>query len=77
MSSISLKLDTAARPESSESAAERETRIRREAETIACAHAAIDAGFGIEDEAMEAWLASLDSDPYAPLPQSHSLRSRR
>jgi len=69
MNTISLRPDTETRPKVSESAAERETSIRREAETIARAHAAIDAGFGIEDEAMEAWLASLDSDPYAPLAQ--------
>jgi hypothetical protein len=76
MNNFSLNPDAAAQPEVSESAVERGARIRREAETIARAHAAIDAGLGIEDEAMEAWLAKLDNDPYAPLPQPRSLPPR-
>jgi len=68
MNTISLTSDAAALPQVAESAVDRDARIRQATETIARAHAAIDAGFGIEDEAMEAWLASLDTDPYTPLP---------
>jgi len=73
MNNIGPKPDTAPPPEMSELAVDRDARIRQEAETIARAHAAIDAGFGIEDEAMEAWLTKLDDDPDAPLPQPLSL----
>lgn len=68
MNTISLTSDAATLPQVAESAVNRDARIRQETETIAHAHAAIDAGFGIEDEAMEAWLESLDTDPYTPLP---------
>jgi hypothetical protein len=59
-------------PQGGETASERTARIRREAEVIANAHADIDAGLGIEDDAMEAWLEELDANPYAPLPSSRA-----
>ena len=51
-----------------ETDAERRGRIDREDAIIAKAEADIDAGLGIEDEKVEAWLGLLDHDPDAPLP---------
>jgi len=55
-------------PAPSESPAERVERLQREAAIIARAHADIDAGLGIEDDDLEAWLERLDQDENAPLP---------
>lgn len=57
--------DSCLRPEA---AAKRAMRIQREEAVIAKAEADIDAGLGIEDEHVEAWLDTLDHDPDAPLP---------
>ena len=51
-----------------ETPAEREERVRREAAVIAEARADVAAGNGIEDDALEAWLDSLDRDENAPIP---------
>ena len=64
-------------PEKAESLAERTARIDREADAIAKGHADIDAGFGIEDDELEAWLDSLDSDENAPLPTQGRTPPRR
>ncbi len=56
------------RPSPAETAAERTARLQREADAIALGHAQIDAGHGIEDDALETWLDALDRDPDAPLP---------
>lgn len=55
-------------PPRSESEIERESRVRREAEMIAQGRADIDAGLGIEDDALEDWLDALDRDEDIPLP---------
>jgi hypothetical protein len=52
--------------------AERAERLQREAAIIARAHADIDAGLGIEDDDLEAWLDRLDQDENAPLPTGAS-----
>jgi hypothetical protein len=59
-----------------ESIAEREVRIQSETDSIARAHADIDAGLGIEDEDMEAWLDSLERDQHAPVPVSNRQKLR-
>ena len=51
-----------------ETPAEQAARIRHEAAVIAKGHADLDAGLGIEDDALEAWLDRLDHDESAPLP---------
>ena len=51
-----------------ETEAEREARIRYERAVIARAEADIDAGLGIEEDDMEAWLEELERNPDAPLP---------
>jgi predicted transcriptional regulator len=51
-----------------ETAEQRATRIRREMAIIAEAHAEIDAGLGIEDDDVEAWLDQLDTDEKTPMP---------
>jgi hypothetical protein len=51
-----------------ETDAERRARIAREAAVIAQAEADLDAGRGLDDEALEAWLDRLDVDPNAKLP---------
>ncbi len=53
-----------------ETAAERAARIRREAEVIAQAHADIDAGRGVDDDVLGAWLDELEANPDAPIPSS-------
>jgi hypothetical protein len=50
------------------STAERAARIRREAKMIAEARAQLDAGQGIADADLEAWLDRLEDDETAPLP---------
>jgi len=47
---------------------QRRARVAREAELIAEARAELDAGLGIEDDQLEAWLDQLEHDPDAPLP---------
>ena len=51
-----------------ESSAERAVRVQREAAVIQQARSQIEAGEGIDDDKLEAWLDSLDHDPSAPLP---------
>jgi hypothetical protein len=51
-----------------ESSAERAVRVQREAAVLQQARAQIEAGEGIDDDTLEAWLDSLDHDPSAPLP---------
>ena len=55
-------------PKRVESPAERGTRVRREAAVIAKGHADIEAGLGIEDDDLEAWLDQLDRVEDASLP---------
>jgi predicted transcriptional regulator len=55
----------------------RAARIRREAALIAQAHADIDAGLGIEEEELEAWLDQLEIDEDAPLPTPKAPALRR
>jgi hypothetical protein len=55
-------------PPRSESAIERESRVRHEAEMIAQGHADIAAGLGIEDDALEDWLDALDRNGDIPFP---------
>ncbi len=43
-------------------------RMAREEAIIMKAEADIDAGLGIEDDEVEAWLDALDNDPDASLP---------
>ncbi len=57
-----------------ETDAERDDRITREAHILARAEADIDAGRGIEDDDLEAWLDTLDHDANAPQPVSLSHR---
>ena len=52
----------------SEPAAVRDARLEREEAIIAKAEAEIDAGLGIEDADVEAWLDALDEQPHAPHP---------
>ncbi len=52
--------------------AERQRQIKREAAILAKAHADIDAGLGIEDDDMRAWLDRLDHDESAPMPGNSS-----
>jgi len=61
----------------SEPPADRTARIRREAVVIAKGHADIDAGDGIENDALETWLDELDRDENAPSPISRSPASHR
>jgi hypothetical protein len=60
---------------SPEKAAERARRIKREAEILAQAERDIDAGLGIEDDEMEAWLDEIDRtkpiDEPSPEPARH------
>ncbi len=60
---------------SPETAAERARRIKREAEILAQAERDIDAGLGIEDDEMEAWLDEIDRtkpiDEPSPEPARH------
>jgi 2-keto-3-deoxy-L-rhamnonate aldolase RhmA len=62
-------------PRSPEKAAERARRIKREAEILAQAERDIDAGLGIEDDEMEAWLDEIDRtkpiDEPSPEPARH------
>lgn len=51
-----------------EAEADRRARIEREEAIIARAEADLDAGLGIEDDDVEAWLDALDHDPDVPLP---------
>ena len=51
-----------------ETPAERLRRVRREAEVIAVGHADIDAGLGIDESDLEAWLDRLDQGEIAPPP---------
>jgi len=55
-------------PQPLETAEQREIRIRREVAIVAKEHAEIDAGLGIEDDDVEAWLDQLDIDENAPMP---------
>ena len=57
-----------ASPRRQETPAERQARLRHEAEVIARGHADIDAGLGIEHDELKAWLLILDEDENAPLP---------
>jgi hypothetical protein len=66
-----MVMDVAHTPASrvhAESAAEPKARVACEADIIAQAHADIDAGLGIEDEDMEAWLDARERGEQAPLP---------
>jgi hypothetical protein len=60
-----------------ETPAEQATRVRREADIIAKAHADIDAGLGIEDDDLEAWFDRLDQDENAPPPAVANPTSHR
>ncbi len=60
-----------------ETPAERAARIGREADTIAKAHADIESGLGIEDDALEAWFDQLDQDDTPPPPAADSLAVHR
>lgn len=60
-----------------ETAGERIARMAREEAIIAKAEADIDAGLGIEDDDVEAWLDLLDQDPEAPLPSPRSCPALR
>lgn len=64
-------------PLASGAAAVRDEHTRREEVTIAKAEADIDAGLGIEDADVEAWLDALDGDPNAPIPSAPSGRADR
>ena len=55
-----------------ETTAERERRIRLEAALIARARLEIQAGQGIDDDALDAWLDRLDHDENAPVPVRHT-----
>ncbi len=55
-------------PHQPEADAARHSRIKREEAIIAKAEADIDAGLGIEDDEVEAWLDALDHNPGTPLP---------
>ncbi len=57
--------------------ADKAARINREQAAIAAAHAAIDAGLGIEDATLEAWLDALDKNEFAPLPTSSAAATPR
>jgi hypothetical protein len=59
-----------------ETAESKVERVKREAEIIAQAHADIDAGLGIGDDELEAWLDELDVNPDAPLPSPGALAAR-
>jgi hypothetical protein len=48
--------------------AERRRRLAAEAAIIAKAEADVEAGFGIEEHELEAWLDELEHHPDAPLP---------
>ncbi len=63
-------------PQPLETAEQRETRIRREMALVAKAHAEIDAGLGIGDDDVEAWLDQLDIDENAPMPVPDSAARR-
>jgi len=63
-------------PQPLETAEQREIRIRREVAIVAKAHAEIDAGLGIEDDDVEAWLDQLDIDENAPMPLPKSAARR-
>ncbi len=60
-----------------ETEADRLGRIEREEAIIAKAEADIDAGLGIEDDDLEAWLDALDHHPDAPLPSPRSSPASR
>ena len=60
-----------------EADADRLTRIAHEEAVIAKAEADIDAGLGIGDEDLEAWLDSLDLDEASPLPSPRSASAAR
>jgi hypothetical protein len=47
----------------------RAARLRWEAAVIAKGHADIEAGLGLDFDAVEAWLEELERDPHAPLPR--------
>lgn len=51
-----------------ETGEQRRARVAHEAELIAQARAELEAGLGIEDDQLEAWLDQLEQDPEAPLP---------
>ena len=55
-------------PRREETPAERQTRLRHEAEVIARGHADIDAGLGVGHDELKAWLLALDEDENTPLP---------
>jgi hypothetical protein len=63
-------------PQPIETAEQRETRIRQEMALITKAHAEIDAGLGIGDDDVEAWLDQLDIDENAPMPVPESAARR-
>ena len=58
-----------------ETGPDREARLRRERALIAKAHAEIEAGLGIEEDDLEAWLDALEQDENTPLPlpRGHSV----
>jgi hypothetical protein len=64
-------------PTPGETSVERAERLRREAAVIARGHADIEAGFGVEDDDLEAWLDRLELDENAPPPIAASKLSRR
>ena len=59
-----------------ETEAERADRVRWEAEIIARSRAEAAAGLVIEFDALEIWLAALEDDPNAPLPEPLSSAQR-
>jgi len=67
MSNLDVKRPTGT-TQPRETPEEREARVHREAVIIARGRADIDAGLGIELDALEAWLERLEIDENAPLP---------
>ena len=61
-------------PETPQQAA---SRIAREREAIRAAEADIEAGNGLEWDAVHAWLIELDTNPDAPPPEPHPLPAHR
>jgi predicted transcriptional regulator len=57
-------------PRTAETAEERQQRLVREAEMIAEAEAEVAAGRTVSLEAVQAWVASLDTAHPLPVPQS-------
>ena len=61
-------MDSLPNPAPLETEAERQTRIQREHAIVAQGVAELDAGLGIDGDAVDAWFAALDLDENAPPP---------